>query len=379
MLLVVMVILCSPLLKWDFERISLELIGGDFAGYWASGRLLLQGKNPYSVEDLRAIQQSLNLPQKEFVLIYNPPWVLTFLLPFSILDFSLSKVIWLLCLLFLILYCAERLWIILGGHHDARIWSLLLVVTFTPTFIAFKLGQIVPFMLLGLVGFLHFARRRQWWLAGIMTVFVAIKPHVIFLFWCAMVLWAVKKRLWQILLGSAFGLVCVTFPTLFFNANVFSQYFSDIVMKHHISYWATPTFGTYLRLLFGIEKEWVIYMPALAGLIWFISYWRVRRDSWIWQKDLHLLIIISLISNCYSWQFDYLLILPTVMQAAIWIRQEPGVRNKVLMVLFYIMINVAAIVFTYFPFPFLFLGMPFALLINYILVKRQVVSNLTGG
>ena len=55
--------------------------------------------------------------------------------------------------------------------------------------LAFKLGQIVPFMLLGLVGFLYFVRRKQWWLAGMMTVFIAIKPHTLYLFWFAMLLW----------------------------------------------------------------------------------------------------------------------------------------------------------------------------------------------
>jgi hypothetical protein len=371
LLLVLTVILCVGLLIWTLDRKSVELIGSDFAGYWSSGHILLQGGNPYSVENLLAIELSLNLPQKEPVLIYNPPWVLTFLLPFSILEFSLSKLIWLACILALIFYCADRLWLIYGGHKEARIWSLLVVATFTPMLIAFKLGQIIPFMFLGLVGFLHFAKLKQWWLVGIVTIFIAVKPHTLYLFWFALLLWAMKHRLWQVLLGSALAILCVTMPTLFYNPSVFNQYFSEIVLKSFPTYWATPTFGTFLRLLFGREKEWLQYIPTLAGLIWFIFYWRVHRDCWIWENELHILIIISLITNFYCWQFDYCIILPTVIQGAIWVQQKTGVCNRGWIVLFYIITNVAAFISTHFLYPFLFLWMPFALWINFILLKNQ--------
>ncbi len=325
-LLTLILIMCAGVWIWLPAHIKVDQYGRDFVGYWASGRLLLNGDDPYSAEKILALQQSAGWTEKEPLIIYNPPWVLTFLLPFGALDFATAKMIWLACILALILYCTDRLWFIYGGSHENRVWALLVVVTFTPMLLAFKLGQIVPFMLLGLVGFLYFIRRKQWWLAGMMTVFIAIKPHTLYLFWFAMLLWVVKYRLWQVLLGSAITLLCVSLPPLFCNPNVISHYFNDIVTKSFMYYWATPTLGTFLRLCFGSEKYWLQYIPALAGLIWFFFYWRMHKVSWIWEQQIIMLIFISLMTNFYTWPSDYLMILPAVMQAAVWL--HPGTRSS---------------------------------------------------
>jgi hypothetical protein len=376
LLLALTVTLIAGLVRCSYGRIAVETIGSDFAGYWTSGRLLLQGDNPYSAENLVALQQSLGLSERGPVVIYNPPWVLTLLLPFCIPEFAPGKLMWLACTLALILYCTDRLWLIYGGSIKARACAPLVAATFSPMLFAYQLGQIVPFLLLGLVGFIYFVRRGKWWLAGMMTIFIAVKPHTIYLFWLALLMWAVKHRLWQVLLGGALALLCMTLPPLLYNPNVISQYLSDIVMKSYASYWATPTLGTFLRLLFGSQKEWLQYIPALAGLIWFYYYWRIHRDSWTWEHHVLMLIFVSLMTNFYTWPFDYITILPAVIQAAVWICQEPGFRHRGWIVLLYIMINVAAFVSTYLLSYHWYIWIPFALWTNYVLLKKQLVSNI---
>ncbi len=228
------------------------------------------------------------------------------------------------------------------------IWALLVMVTFIPGLLAYKLGQIVPLMLLGLVGFLYFVKKEKWWLAGMMTVFIAVKPHTIYLFWFALLLWAMKHRLWPVLLGSMLTLLCVLLLPLFYNPNVYNQYFINIVTKSYALYWATPTLGTFLRLYFGSQYDWLQYIPILAGLIWFIIYWRKYRNMWIWEDQISLLILVSLMTNFYTWPSDYLMILPAVIQATVRIYQNPGVRYLVWIVLLYIMINIFAVVSTIF-------------------------------
>ena len=283
-----------------------------------------------------------------------------------------------ICTLAFIMFSADRLWLLYGGSRETRAWALLVIATFIPGLFAYRGGQIVPFMLLGLVGFLYFAKKEKWWLAGMMTVFIAVKPHTLYLFWFALLIWTVKHRLWQVLLGSAIALLCVSLPPLFFNPNVISHYFSDIVTKSLIYYWATPTLGTFLRFCFGSEKYWLQYIPALVGLIWFFFYWRMHKNSWIWEQRVLMLIFISLMTNFYTWPSDYLMILPAVMQATVWLIQEPGVCHRRWLVLFYIMINAATLVSTFFLLYHWYLWMPFALWANYILLKNQLASNITG-
>lgn len=370
-LLALLVILCGGLLKWSHDRMTIETVGRDFAGYWASGRLLLQGDDPYSADKVLAMQQSQGWTEKEPIVIYNPPWVLTFLLPFCMPDFPAGKILWLVCTLALILFSADRLWLIYGGSRETREWALLAVVTFVPVLFAYRLGQIVPLMLLGLAGFLYCVRMRKWWLAGMTLVLIAVKPHTLYLFWFALLFWAVKHRLWPVLLGSVLALLCATLPPLFYNPDVIGQYFGNILAKSYALHWATPTVGTFLRLCFGFQQDWLQYIPALAGLIWFLVYWRTHRDDWVWEDRLPLLILVSLMTTFYTWPSDYLMILPAVIQAAVWIRREPGVRHAGWILFLYAVINVSAGVSTFFLSYQWYVWMPYAFWINYILLEKQ--------
>lgn len=371
-LLALTAIICWGLLNWSHDRMTIEAVGRDFGAYWASGHLLLEGDDPYSAEKVLAVQQSLGWTEKEPIVSYNPPWALTFLLPFCMPDFPTGKIFWMICTLAFILFSADRLWLIYGGFRETRAWALLAVVTFSPAMFAYKLGQIVPLMLLGLAGFLYCVRRKNWWLAGMTLVLIAVKPHTLYLFWFALLFWAVKHRLWPVLLGSLLALMCATLPPLFYNLDVFSQYFGNIIAKSYALHWATPTVGTFLRLSFGSQHDWLQYIPALAGLIWFLFYWRTHRDGWVWEDRLPLLIFVSLMTNFYTWPSDYLMILPVVIQATVWIRREPGVRYAGWILILYVAINVSAIVSTFFLSSQLwYVWMPYAFWINYILLVKQ--------
>lgn len=369
-------ILIASILAWVWlpANITVEGVGRDFAAYWASGHLLLQGENPYSAEKVLAVQQSLGWSESEPTVIYNPPWVLTFLLPFCVLDFAVGKILWMACLLTLILFSADRLWLIYGGSPEKRQWALLIALSFSPVLFAYRLGQIVPLMLLGLVGFLQGIRGRSWWLAGMPLVLIAVKPHTVYLFWFALLFWSLQHRRWPVLLGCALALLCATLPPLFYNPDVIRQYVENILTKSYALHWATPTLGTFLRFWFGSQQEWLQYMPTLAGLTWFVVHWRKHRDGWVWDDQLPILILVSLMTHFYTWPSDYLMILPAVIQGAAWMLRAPGVRHAAWMLSFYAAIHVLAVVSTHFLSFHFYVWMPFALWLNYMLLKQQRVS-----
>ena len=340
-LLALIVIACWGLLKWTHGNLSIRAIGSDFMGYWASTHLLLNGEDPYDSEKIMAVQKSLGWTEKVPIVIYNPPWVFTFLIPFCMNDFTTDRIIWVICTLSFMMFSADRLWLIYGGSRETRIWALIVMATFIPMLPTYILGQIVPLMLLGLMGFLYFARKEKWWLAGMMTMFIAVKPHVIYLFWFALLLWAMKQRLWPVLLASVLTFLCALLLPLFYNPNVYSQYFINIASKSFALYWATPTLGFLLRLYFGLQYGWLQYIPIAAGLIWFIAYWRKYRNMWIWEDRLPPLILVSLMTNFYTWSWDCLMLLPAIIQATVMIFQTPGVRHSGWIVFLYLMINVS--------------------------------------
>lgn len=260
----VALILLVSIYSWTqlHATFTVELLGRDFAAYWASGRLLLLGEDPYSAENVLSIQQSLGWKASKPIIMYNPPWVLTFLLPFCMVDFVTGKILWMLCMLALILLSADRLWLLYGGSREKRVWAMLVVMTFSPVYFSCLLGQIVPLMLLGLVGFHQGIENRRWWLASAFLVLLAVKPHTLYLFWFALLFWAVKYRLWQILMGTSVALLCATLIPLFYNPNIASLYFSNIVTKSYATHWATPTVGYFLRLYSGFQSDWLQYVPT---------------------------------------------------------------------------------------------------------------------
>jgi hypothetical protein len=85
----------------------------DFVEYWAAVRLnALQG-NPYDWEsELWVVQQQAGVATKdEVVMMWNPPWTFTFVMPFGLVaSYPISRLLWLVCHLIIVLVCADWLW-----------------------------------------------------------------------------------------------------------------------------------------------------------------------------------------------------------------------------------------------------------------------------
>src|SRR5262245_33102016 len=150
----------------------------DFVEYWSASRLLLAGKNPYSTEELRVLQRPLTGSETPLIM-WNPPWALSVLLPFGLLDYSASRWLWLILNLGLLLLSARWLWN-RYVQWERTPWlatgtTLLLAVTFLPGPVVLALGQIGTVMLAGIVGFLSLIRRQEYFKAGATTLLIALK------------------------------------------------------------------------------------------------------------------------------------------------------------------------------------------------------------
>ncbi len=120
--------------------------------------------------------------------MWNPPWTLAFTLPFGLLSFNLGQFAWLFSQLLFILLCTQALANLYGGGStNCRIeWCVAL--SFVPTVFVLIIGQISPMVLAGISGFLVLERKGKSLAAGAMLAVVAIKPHLLYLFWLALFL-----------------------------------------------------------------------------------------------------------------------------------------------------------------------------------------------
>jgi hypothetical protein len=333
------------LLLWQCGRLTDPklLRPSDFVEYWSAGRLNLVGGNPYGSDELFALQRDYGCPDDRPVMMYNPPWALPFVMPFAALDYGTGRLAWLLMQFALILFCAGAAWHLFGGPAERRWLAWALTLTFFPTLIALRMGQIAPLMLAGLVGFLWFMRQSRGWLAGLVLLPAMVKPQLFHLLWLALLLWAVHGRRWSVLLGAGAGLVAATGLALAVNPHALAQYV-DVMTHHPPAESLSPTLGAVLRRAFGRERFGLQFLPPLAGVVWLVPYWWQRRRSWDWQEQMSPLLLASLLTTSYgAWAFDLVvLLLPVLQMAVVLCRAAP--RSVVLLTLAgYVAVNSLAL------------------------------------
>jgi Glycosyltransferase family 87 len=300
----------------------------DFVQYWVVGRLNINGANPYNPARLIPLQLQFarehRVPMPEHtaaVMTWSPPWTLALVMPFGAIDYPFSRLLWLISQTALVLFCASYTWQFYRGPTNLLWVAWLIAITFLPTLLLFKTGQISEVILLGAVLFLMFTQHRVWWLASLAVLFISIKPNTLYLVLLAFIFWAISERRWSLLPGSALGICLATGIALLFNPAVLKQYF--YALSHHPpSQWATPTIGSLLRFFLGKDKVWLQFVPTALGMVWFCYYWLKKRHTWNWPKQLPLLMLVSLLTASYDWPFDYVLLIPVILLVATGLFQQ---------------------------------------------------------
>src|SRR6266852_5294263 len=79
----------------------------DFVEYWAAGRLNAHGENPYDGANLLTLEREAGRDTDVAVMMWIPPWTLTFVMPIGLLESRLGQLMGLLLHLGVILFCAD--------------------------------------------------------------------------------------------------------------------------------------------------------------------------------------------------------------------------------------------------------------------------------
>jgi hypothetical protein len=315
----------------------------DFVEYWAAGRLLASGDNPYDGERMHALERAAGRTE-DGILMWNPPWTLPLVLPFGLLPVRTAHLLWVVLQLGVLVFCADRLWLLYGGDCERRWVAWLLGLAFLPTLFALTAGQITPLLLLGAVGFLMCIERKRETLAGVAAVLLAIKPHLAYLFWLALLLWSIRERRWRALAGGIVaGLVLTAIPLLF-NAHVLQQYWHTFTQTPPAQY-RSPTIGTVLRLVFGEGQFRLQFLALIPGLVWFVPYWWMKRRDWEWKEQMPLLLTVSVLTTAYGgWPFDLVLLLLPIMHAAATVARHGWNAVPIFALGLFVAINAIAVV-----------------------------------
>ena len=291
----------------------------DYVEYWAAGRLVLAGGDPYSAEQLLPLQRAAGRNTDEAIMMWNPPYTMAAAMPLGLLPPRTGQVAWLLLSLLAVAASAALLWNTYGGDARKRWVALVLAFTFVPTLFVLQTGQITAFVLFGAALFAWCCRRGWEFLAGGAAVLIAIKPHLAALLWLAVGLDAVCNRRWRIVAGGVAAGLLATGVVMAVIPGVWGQYF-EAYRSCPIppSKWVSLTLGVVLRLAYGTEQFWLQFVPLALVAGGFAWHWRRHGRAWDWADQLPSLLACSFVAAPYgAWHFDLVLLLvPTIHRAA---------------------------------------------------------------
>jgi hypothetical protein len=347
----------------------------DFFHFWGAGNQNLHGENPFDPEKIAQIKlQEGNLSSETYLtsIMLNPPWTISFLMPFGLLSFRISRLTWLIFSTVLLLISSQILWQIYSGKPKQRWLAILVVFIFTPTISVLEKGQLTPLVVIGITGFLYFSvYRRNDWLAGILLTLASIKPQLAIIFWIALLFWVIRKRRWVILISCLITVLLTSLVALIFNPHLLLQYMG-MLQTYHLSDWASPTIGAYLRLFWlGVDKFWLQFLPSLLGGLWFIYYWFKHYKTWNWMDELPVLLLVSQLISPYSWTYDLVILIPMLITATIRIITDWKHWSTLLLGVIFIAVNTLDLVLHVKMNEFWFIWMVPALFIWYLIVHWQ--------
>lgn len=347
----------------------------DFVEYWAAGSLNAHGENPYDPNKLLPLEQSAGRETDEAVMMWNPPWTLTLAMPFGLMQPRIAQLIWIMLGLVFIVGGADLLWRIYEGPVQFRWVSWLLALTFMPSVFVLNAGQIGTWVLAGSVLILYFHKRGWSMLAGAATVLLAIKPHLVYLYWIALIVWALRNDRRLLAGGLIVGAITTIIP-IATNSQVLHQYWEAMTQRPPVQ-WRSPTFGTLIRDLGGEAVFGLTFLPTLIGLGWLI--WQANRcatKKWDWLEQFPILVLVSFVTASYgAWPFDLVILLPAVIQAACGLAKRADRQWIVAGIAFWIAINGAALLMNVLKIgSFWFIWLAPAILIGYLILhpaKRE--------
>lgn len=289
----------------------------DFPQYWAAGQLLAAGESPYDLDRLGPLERHAGRLDDDPLPMLNPPWALPLVMPLGYLSAPAAHAVWLLAQLVVVVVCTEWLWRHFGGPEAGRPLAHLVAWTFVPTSCALLAGQICPVLLLGAVSFLSLVRARRDFAAGAACCLLAVKPHVVYLFWPAVILWAAQHRRGRILLGGALTGLLVTGLALARCPTVLADYW-QLLRGKPLGVYESPTWGMVLRYVLGEGAFGWQFASVVPGLVWF-AWWWPRRWRQGWDELLPLLLLVSMATSAYgAWRYDLVVLLVAVLQVAAW-------------------------------------------------------------
>lgn len=316
----VIALLAAALAAWLCEPENVRQ--PDYAYYYhPAGAQLMHGLSPYGFITKWGDTNPM------------PPWFTLLIGPLSLLPRKPAAWCWLALnfgMLAGIVVLSARLF---AAHPGARrtLLAALALSLWGPVSTHLFLGQSTLLVTIAAVGALLAAHRGRLWLAGVLMVAAASKPHLVFLLGLGLTIfgWRSRRSL-AVPGGFAIGLSAALLACLAFN----TAWVGDLLHKPPgvYDYWGiTVNLRTLLALPFGPN-------PVADALYWIVFAAGSGLVLWLWAKSDRplaelgaLTLAATLLLTPYAQPHDYVLLIPGVFLLAARACSQAQPRRRALL------------------------------------------------
>lgn len=198
--------------------------GHDYIQFHAAAGLLSARESPYGRDeqlraqrllrggvDLRDIEPNDLYSELGFLPYFYPPWVALSIVPLTVFEYSTAKALWIYLGAQSLVVAGFSLRNLLSFRRHHRALTIALALTFMPAFSALEIGQVAPFVLLLSAIFLELLKREEDLLGGFILAWLTIKPQLTVVAIPAALIWAARRRRWNVVVGffATLGVLCI--------------------------------------------------------------------------------------------------------------------------------------------------------------------------
>jgi hypothetical protein len=277
----------------------------DYIEYWSSGKLFLQGANPYSTASILSLEKAHGFLLDSPLIMLNPPWSLFLVAPLGFFPALVGLCLWIAAGA----ACVAASLLLLNVAPQYRTLAFL----FTPVIACFSMEQSSPFLLLGFSLFLRFYRSRPF-VAGACLLLMTLKPHLFLVFWVILLADCLYRRKFAVLFGLAAALAGASAFSTIMVPHVWMDYY-QLLHGAALDRNYFPTLPTLLRMSINVKLAWIALIPSCVAIVWGLAYYWRNRGHWDWRQEGMPVMLVTVVTSPYCWISDQVVFLPALARA----------------------------------------------------------------
>jgi hypothetical protein len=298
-------------LRARISTTSFDFQSSNFTFFWLSGRMVLEGENPYNETQYLAGHETYGIKWRPNRIFPYPLPLAIFCIPFGLLTLPAAYITWQVITLVSV---AMTIFILLSHWPNAAPRRLLIptfaaMFFFGPLYLTLHAGSIGALAMVALLGTILLLEKDKSLLAGIVLSLTILKPPQGLTILLLSGVWLLGRRNWKAIYGIVIGGISLLIvgmiqdPVWLVKFATAGQAVMDRTLGIHSNVWAFAYLAckgaTPCSTLIGTAGSLILL--GLGGLF----LWRDQARLSAWDA-FNFIIPLGFVSTVYLWGYDQL-------------------------------------------------------------------------